>query len=106
MPLKRMLVVSLVIAAVCGCGGGGGGGAGGAAPSALATSTSTSTNNGATGSGVNLTRSQPLRAGVATVDMTPGGGVPLGGFGDGARRLTFPDVNPFNLNTLFAAPRG
>jgi len=47
-----------------------------------------------------------LRAGVATADITPPVGVPLGGFGEGARRLSFPDLNPFTPNTLLAPSRG
>lgn len=45
----------------------------------------------------------PYQAGVAAVDMTPNVGVPLAGFGGGARRRAFPDLNPFN-DTTFLEP--
>lgn len=42
----------------------------------------------------------PYVAGAASADMTPGVGVPLGGFGGGDRRRSFPDLNPFNEYTF------
>lgn len=45
-------------------------------------------------------------AGAAAVDMTPRTGVPLAGYGGGARRRGFPDLNPFNDYTFLAPSQG
>lgn len=45
-------------------------------------------------------------AGVSVVDATPPLGVPLGGYGGGERRLSFPDLDPFNFHTFFAPSEG
>ncbi len=47
-----------------------------------------------------------FQAGVAVVDITPPVGVPLGGFGEGARRLFFPDLSSSNYYTWFAPSQG
>lgn len=47
-----------------------------------------------------------LRAGAARVDITPPVGVPLGGYGGGARRLARPDLDPFDYHTLLAPSEG
>ncbi len=61
---------------------------------------------GTTGSTAAGVARHPLLAGAATADITPSVGVPLGGFGEGDRRLTFPDLYPFNWHTLFAPSQG
>lgn len=48
----------------------------------------------------------PYEAGAASVDATPPVGVPLAGFGGGARRLSFPDLNPFDFHTFLAPSTG
>jgi hypothetical protein len=82
-----------------GCGGGGGGG-GSHHHGARGTS------GGGAAPGAAVPPAHPLSAGVATVDITPPVGVPLGGFGEGPRRLDFPDLDPFDWNTLFAESKG
>ncbi len=52
------------------------------------------------------TRTHTLLAGAAVSDITPPVGVPLGGFGEGDRRLSFPDLDPTNWNTLFHESEG
>ncbi len=47
-----------------------------------------------------------FRAGAAAVDMTPPAGVPLAGYGGGARRRSFPDLNPFNDYTWLQPATG
>jgi len=48
----------------------------------------------------------PYQAGVAALDMTPRTGVPLAGYGGGARRRLIPDINPFDDTTLLHASTG
>ncbi|GIW73203.1 MAG: hypothetical protein KatS3mg102_2745 [Planctomycetota bacterium] len=64
------------------CSGGGGGAGGGAAGSAGAGGTSSPA---------------PLRAGAAVVDITPGTGAPLAGYGGDPRRLLDARTIPLNL---------
>ncbi len=54
----------------------------------------------------NGSRGLVFHAGVAVVDITPPIGVPLGGFGEGARRMGFPDLDPTNFHTFFAPSTG
>ncbi|MGE0711768.1 MAG: neutral/alkaline non-lysosomal ceramidase N-terminal domain-containing protein [Planctomycetota bacterium] len=46
------------------------------------------------------------KAGAAAVDFTPPVGVPLAGYGGGARRHLFPDLNPFNAYTFLNPSTG
>ncbi|MBI4577361.1 MAG: neutral/alkaline non-lysosomal ceramidase N-terminal domain-containing protein [Planctomycetes bacterium] len=77
-----------------------------AAGTATAASTPTPTPTPTTPPPGFITRLGPLMAGVAAVDITPPVGVPLGGFGGGARRLGLPDFNPFNYHTFLAPSTG
>lgn len=47
-----------------------------------------------------------LQAGAARVAITPKLGVPLGGYGGGARRRRRPDLNPFNDHALLNPSQG
>lgn len=51
-------------------------------------------------------QSGPYQAGAAAVDVTPPVGVPLAGYGGGARRRSFPDLNPFNDYTFLQPSTG
>lgn len=51
-----------------------------------------------------LTAIGVLYAGAAKVDLTPAIGVPLAGYS--GRRLSFPDINPFNYHTYFKPSDG
>ena len=48
----------------------------------------------------------PYEAGAAAVDVTPPVGVPLAGYGGGARRERFPDLNPFDYHTFLKPSTG
>jgi hypothetical protein len=45
-------------------------------------------------------------AGASAVDATPPVGVPLAGYGNGNRRLSFPDLDPFNYHTFLRPSSG
>jgi neutral ceramidase len=47
-----------------------------------------------------------VRAGAATINITPRKGVPLGGYGGGKRRLKRVDLNPFNDHTFLVPSTG
>ena len=51
-----------------------------------------------------LTSPGVLHAGAAKVDITPAIGVPLAGYS--GRRLSFPDINPFDYHTYFKPSEG
>ena len=48
----------------------------------------------------------PYEAGAASVDVTPPVGVPLAGYGGGARRRPFPDLDPFDFHTFLEPSTG
>jgi neutral ceramidase len=107
------LLTALLAVALLGCDSGGGGGGGAPAPAAAGGSTAAGTTTASTTGASTVSsllspgnRTQPLRAGVAVVDITPPVGVPLGGFGEGDRRRTWPDLNPFDYHTLFNPSKG
>ncbi|MDF1666026.1 MAG: neutral/alkaline non-lysosomal ceramidase N-terminal domain-containing protein [Planctomycetota bacterium] len=56
--------------------------------------------------GVSLGECAPMTAGAAQIEITPGKGVPLGGYGGGKRRLKRADFNPFNSHTFLAPATG
>lgn len=76
------------------------------APAATSAAATATTSNSTPVPTIPVRRTLPLMAGVAAVDITPPVGVPLGGFGGGARRLGVPDFNPFNYHTFLAPSTG
>lgn len=88
-----VLALAPAVFAAPGCSGGGGGASGGGSGSGG-------------GASPPATAAHPLRAGTGVADITPPIGVPLGGFGEGPRRLSFPDLNPFNYHFFFAPSTG
>ncbi len=57
-------------------------------------------------SGTAFAQESEFRAGVATIDITPPVGVPLAGYGGGARRLFPPDLDPDNYHTFLTPSEG
>jgi len=99
--LSAWFITVIVGVGVAGCGGGGGGGFGPSPASAPGSGPGPGSGSGTATPGGAPAPAHPLMAGVAVVDITPPVGVPLGGFGEGDRRLSFPDLNPFDYHTLF-----
>lgn len=91
-PFAAFLVGSALALGALGCGNDSGGGGGRGAGTAAGGSTGSSPTQ--------------LLAGAAAIDVTPPVGVPLAGFGGGDRRLTIPDINPFNYVFWLAPSTG
>ena len=100
--VRRLLVIclSLLTVFLVGCS------SSGSSPASVS-STTTPGASGPSGSGVpGSSGGSTLSVGVAAVDITPPVGVPLGGYGDGDRRRSFPDLDPTDYHTLMSPSTG